>query len=163
MKSRWIFLALAAVVAVGTTLPAGARQPIVYPAKGQSLPQQQHDQSDCHVWAKQTTGVDPVAVAQASAPPVQSGPAVGGGERVGGAARGAAGGAMIGAIGGDAGEGAAIGAIAGTMAGGARARRNRAAQQQQAQAQSEGQKQQAIGTYNRAFAACMEARGYTVK
>jgi hypothetical protein len=165
MKPRWISLALALAVpaALGTTLPAGAQPPVAYPAKGQSPPQQQRDQAECSGWAKQTTGVDPAAVAQAPAPAAPSGPAVGGGERVGGAARGAAGGAVIGAIAGDAGEGAAVGAIVGTMAGGARARRNRAAQQQQAQAQAEGQKQQALGAYNRAFAACMEARGYTVK
>jgi hypothetical protein len=45
------------------------------------------------------------------------------------------------------------------MAGGRRARQARAQQQQSAEAQ----KQQAIGTYHRAFAACMEGRGYSVK
>jgi OmpA family protein len=163
MHSHAIPLAVAAVLVTGAVVPAGAQQVIVYPAKGQSPQQQQRDHGDCHVWAKQTTGIDPVAVAQAPVPQPQGGPAVGGGERVAGAARGAAGGAVIGAIAGDAGEGAAIGAIAGTMAGGARARRNRAAGQQQAQQQVEAQKQQALATYNRAFAACMEGRGYTVK
>src|ERR671912_248205 len=59
-------------------------------------------------------------------------PAVGGGERVKGAARGALGGAAIGAIAGDAGQGAGIGAVVGTAAGGRRARQNRVAQNQQA-------------------------------
>jgi hypothetical protein len=161
MKSGWILVTVAVVLAA--TTPGRAQQPIVYPAKGQAPPQQQRDMGECSAWSTQTTGVNPAAVAQAPPPPAQSGPAVGGGERVGGAARGAAGGAMIGAIAGDAGAGAAAGAIVGTMAGGARARRNRAAQEQQVQAQAAAQSQQALGAYNRAFAACMEARGYTVK
>jgi hypothetical protein len=45
------------------------------------------------------------------------------------------------------------------MAGGRRARQERAQQQQQAEAQ----KQQTIATYYRAFAACMEGRGYAIK
>ena len=131
--------------------------PIAYPARGQSAQQQQKDQSACYSWAKSNTGIDPATVASTSPPP--SGPAVGGGERVQGAARGAAGGAVIGAITGDAGKGAAVGAVGGTMVGGARARRN----QQAAQANSQAQTQGAIDTFNRAFSACMEGRGYTVK
>ena len=136
---------------------AEAQRPVVYPAKGQPPQQQAQDQAECDLWAKQTTGIDPVAVAQAPAP--AQGPAVGGGQRVGGAARGAAGGAMIGAIAGDAGAGAAAGAVVGTMAGGRRARQQQAQQQQQVEAQ----KQQAISTYYRAFAACLEGRGYSIK
>jgi hypothetical protein len=136
---------------------AQAQAPVVYPAKGQSPAQQQKDQAECAAWAKQTTGIDPVAVAQA--PPPASGPAVGGGQRLGGAARGAAGGAVIGAIAGDAGAGAGIGAVVGTMAGGRRARQERAQQQQQVEAQQ----QQAINTYHRASAACLEGRGYSIK
>jgi Glycine zipper len=136
---------------------AEAQRPVVYPAKGQTPQQQAQDQGECDIWAKQSTGIDPVAVAQAPAP--AQGPAVGGGQRVGGAARGAAGGAMIGAIAGDAGAGAAAGAVVGTLAGGRRARQQQAQQQQQVEAQ----KQQALGTYYRAFAACLEGRGYSIK
>lgn len=131
-------------------------QPVAYPAKGQSAQKQQQDQSACASWAKSQTGVDPAAVA--ATPPPPSGPAVGGGERVGGAARGAAGGAVIGAIGGDAGKGAAVGAVAGTMAGGMRARQN----QRNAQANAEAQKQNAMGAFNQAYSACMSGRGYTM-
>ena len=136
---------------------AEAQRPIVYPAKGQPPQQQQKDEGECHVWAVQSTGIDPAAVAQAPTP--APGPAVGGGERLKGAAGGALGGVAIGAIAGDAGKGAGIGAVVGTMAGGRQARQNRAQKQQQA----EDQKQQAITTYYRAFAACMEGRGYTIK
>jgi hypothetical protein len=150
----------AAVAAALTAVASGtaAQQLIIYPAKGQSPQQQQKDQGECRAWATQSTGIDPVALAQAPAS-APSGPAVGGGERVGGAARGALGGLAIGAIAGDAGQGAAIGAVVGTMAGGRQARQNQSAKQQQAQAQ----RQQQMNTSNRAVSACLEARGYTVR
>jgi hypothetical protein len=154
---QWHVLLLAA----GWLLPASAQQPIVYPAKGQSAQQQQKDEGECYAWAKQNTGVDPAAVAQAQAnQPPPSGPQ---GERVRGAARGAVGGAAIGAIADDdAGKGAAVGAVAGTMAGGARQRRKARDQQAQAQ-QGQQQSQAAISTYTRAYSACLEGRGYTIK
>ena len=130
---------------------------VPYPSKGQSAQQQSKDEGECYAWAKQQTGIDPVAVA--SAPTQKSGPATGGGERVRGAARGAAGGAAIGAIAGDAGKGAAAGAVVGTMAGGRQARKNKAAQEQQAEQAKAGTLQQ----FNKAFGACMEGKGYVVK
>lgn len=147
-----------AVLAALVSAPAIAQQ-VIYPAKGQSAAQQQKDEAECYTWAKGQTGYDPAqATAYASAPPQQEI----GGERVRGAARGAAGGALIGAIAGDAGKGAAIGAVGGTMVGGARQRRKRdendqaAAQYQQAA----GQQQQ---NFQRAYGACFEGRGYTVR
>jgi len=137
---------------------AMAQKPIVYPAKGQSAQQQSKDDAECYAWAKQTTGIDPAVVAS-SPPPQNTGPAVGGGERVRGAVRGAAGGGAIGAIAGDAGQGAGIGAVAGAMAGGRKARQQQAAQNQQAVMQQ----QEMINTHYRAFGACMEGRGYTIK
>jgi len=130
---------------------------VPYPSKGQSPEQQNKDEGECYAWAKQQTGIDPVAVA--SAPPPPSGPAVGGGERVKGAARGAAGGAAVGAIAGDTGKGAAAGAVVGTMAGGRQARQNKQAQGQQAQDAKAGTLQH----FNKAFGACMEGKGYVVK
>jgi hypothetical protein len=149
---------LIGIAALSLACAAAAQQPIVYPAKGQSAQQQSQDEAQCSAWAKQSTGIDPAVVAS-SPPPQQTGPAVGGGQRFGGAARGAAGGAAVGAIAGDAGKGAAAGAVVGTMAGGRRARQQRAAQNQQAQAQQ----QDLIQTYYRAYGACMEGRGYTIK
>ncbi|EEF62191.1 glycine zipper family protein [Pedosphaera parvula] len=118
-------------------------------------------------------------------PPPQQGGAVRGG------ARGAAGGAAIGAIAGDAGKGAAIGAASGGAIGGVRQRRANEAQQQQAAAQQQAiaqqqaaqqqaalnqqaaqqqasanqqaGNQQKLDAYKRAFEACMEGKGYTVK
>jgi hypothetical protein len=150
-----LLIGIAALSLAGT---AQAQKPIVYPAQGQSMQQQSQDEAQCSAWARQSTGIDPAMVAS-SPPPQQTGPAVGGGQRLGGAARGAAGGAALGAIAGDAGTGAAAGAVVGTMAGGRRARQQRAAQNQQAQAQQ----QDLLQTYYRAFGACMEGRGYTIK
>lgn len=130
---------------------------IVYPAKGQSPDQQNRDEGECYNWAKQQTGIDPMAVA--STPTKQEGPAVGGGERVKGAAGGALGGLAIGAIAGDAGKGAAIGAVGGTLIGGHKARKNKAAREQQA----EQNKAATLQHFNKAFGVCLEGRGYTVK
>lgn len=155
MKQRTRFIA--GLVIAAAAAAAFAQKPIVYPAKGQNAQVQKKDDGECLAWAKQNTGIDPVAASQPA--PQQSGPAVGGGERVKGAARGAVGGAVIGGIAGDAGTGAGIGAAAGTMAGGARARKNQQAQNQQAQQQQKN----ALATYYRAYGACMEGRGYTIK
>jgi hypothetical protein len=146
------------IVVLSLAYAAEAQKPIVYPAKGQSPQQQSQDDAECTAWAKQSTGIDPAAVAS-SPPPQQTGPAVGGGQRVRGAARGAAGGAVIGAIAGDAGKGAAAGAVVGTLGGGRRARQQQAALNQQAQAQQ----QELIQTYYRGYGACMEGRDYTIK
>lgn len=155
MKRHALFVITVSFV-VGATA-ALAQKPIVYPAKGQNSQQKAKDDADCLAWAKNDTGIDPAA---ASAPaPQQTGAATGGGERVRGAARGAVGGAAIGAIAGDAGAGAGIGAVVGTMAGGARARKNQAAQNQQAQQQQ----QETLNTFYRAYGACMEGRGYSIK
>jgi hypothetical protein len=150
----WTLTALTAC-AVAVAAPAAAQQPIAYPAKGQNSELQARDSGECNNWARQNTGIDPMQAA-AAPPQAASGPQ---GERLGGAARGAAGGAVIGAIAGDAGKGAGIGAVAGTMAGGHRARQNRRAAGEAAQTQQS----QALNTYYRAYGACMEAKGYTIK
>ena len=130
---------------------------VTYPSKGQSAQQQSKDEGECYAWAKQQTGIDPVAVA--GTPTKQEGPAVGGGERVKGAAVGAVGGLAIGAVAGDAGKGAAIGAVGGTLVGGHKARKNKAAKEQQA----EQNKAATLQHFNKAFGVCMEGRGYSVK
>ncbi len=144
----------------GAASAALAQQPIVYPAKGQTPQQQQKDEGECYSWAKQQTGVDPAALAQQSASqPAPSGPQ---GERAKGALGGAAAGAIIGGVAGDAGKGAAIGATTGVIAGGSKQRRTARAQKEQQQQQQQTT-QGALANYQRAYAACLEGRGYTVK
>ena len=145
-------VAMLGLIYAGTVAAA----PVIYPAKGQSAQQQQSDQGECHSWAVQNTGVDPAQVASAPPPQASTQPD---GERMRGAARGAVGGAAIGAIAGDTGKGAGVGAVVGVMRGGQRSRQNQAAAQQNAQSQQSAQ----INTYYRAYSACLEGRGYTVK
>ena len=134
-----------------------AQQMFFYPQKGQNAQQQQTDQGECYGWAMQQTGYNPTASAQAPPPPP---PQSGGAAR--GAARGAAVGAIGGAIGGNAGKGAAIGAATGgTFGAMKRNSQNRAYSEQVAAQQSQTAQQQA--NFNRAVAACMSGRGYTVQ
>ena len=146
---------------------------VVFPAKGQTPTKQAGDEGECFAWSKGQTGIDPFAPAEPAPAPATSAPEQGkqGGERVRGAARGAAAGAVIGEIAdNDASEGAAIGAAAGAMKGGAESRRAKkqaeqqaAAQAQQATEQQKAAQSEKIALFNKGFAACLEARNYTVK
>ena len=152
MKAAGVFVgALAAVtfvIAHAQTKPPAT--PVVYPAKGQSAAQQKKDDGECYSWAKSSTGIDPAAVA-AAPPPPPPGPT---GDRAKGAVRGAVVGGAI-----DGSDGARAGAAVGVVAGGAKSRQKQAAAAQSADSQKAG----AIDTFNRAKAACMEGRGYTIK
>lgn len=131
---------------------------IVYPAKGQSQIQQQDDEGQCMQWAKQQSGFDPL-----QRPPTQAGgaPSMAGGVVKGGAA-GAAVGAVGGAIGGSAGKGAAIGAASGALLGGLMRKREAKQQEEVAQEQS-AQYANKRSVFDRAYSACLQGRGYTVK
>jgi Glycine zipper len=131
-----------------------------FPAKDQTPQQRQTDESACYGWAKQDSGFDPIAAGSNAVASGYSAPPAGLGIR--GAAAGAAGGAAIGAIAGNAGKGAAIGATAGGIRGRMVQRRAQAEAQQQAQAKSQTQKT-GLENFKRAFSACMEAKGYSVK
>jgi uncharacterized protein YcfJ len=85
------------------------------------------------------------------------------GAAVRGAARGALAGVAIGAIAGDAGTGAAIGAAAGAIGGRRHRRHAEAHAAQQGAAQAEAQNQQAVETFKKAVAVCLEGRGYTAQ
>jgi len=152
MLSRTAFVSALLVLAS----QASAEGLVIYPAKGQTAAQQSKDEGECQIWAKQNTGIDPLALASKAAepPPVAAAPTAPAesGQRLKGAARGAAGGAVVGAIAGDAGKGAAIGATAGAVRGRRGSKQAAAAQQADA-----------ANSVDRAFAACMEGRGYTVK
>ena len=150
----------AVIVVLTVCLAAGQAwaEVFAYPKKGQTQQQFEKDQFECHKWAKDQTGVDPAKPQQAAAPPP---PQQGG--AVKGAARGAAAGALIGAAAGDAGKGAAVGAAVGGVGG--RAKQNQQNQQaaQASQQQAQSQQQQAQAQYDKAYAVCLEGRGYQVK
>lgn len=157
-RIKTAFALTAGLALMGLAVSQAQAKPIVYPSKGQSPQQQQKDEGECYVWAKNSTGIDPAAVAAAPAPQQQTGPAVGGGERASGALRGAVVGGII-----DGSDGAGKGAAVGVVAGGVRARNNQRSQNAQAQQQAQDQKQGAMNTFYRAQGACLEGRGYTIK
>ncbi len=132
----------------------------VFPAKNQDKKTQDADEMACYKWAQKQTGVDPMNPPKVEAKKANRNPD---GSMILGGARGAAAGAAIGAIAGDAGKGAAIGAIAG----GLRGRRARLVGDQVEQAAhnqaAAEQEKKLMDNFKKAFSACMEAKGYTVK
>jgi hypothetical protein len=142
--------------------PAPVKPPamglFVYPGSGQDPSKQSHDENLCYAWARQQTGIDPMV----AAPPVQAAE-VERGDAVKGAATGAIVGTAVGAIVGETGEGAAVGAVAGT----ARGRRERKKKKKEAEAQAQqatqNQEVQRKDTFKKAWGACLEGRGYSVK
>ena len=136
-----------------------AQEPIIFPSKGQSDEQMEQDKYGCYQWAKKETGFDPMEVPTATEAPPKEEP------KKGGVVRGAAVGAAVGGIA-DGSDGAGKGAAAGAVLGGVRRRRQTIDQQQKqdqwAQEQAAGY-QQRRDTYNRAYSACLESKGYTVK
>ncbi len=158
MKQLILFTTLLLIAAL-TTGPAQAQELIIFPAQGQSDEQMEQDKYTCYQWAKKETGFDPMAPPTATeAPPKQE-------PKKGGVIRGAAGGAIIGGII-DGSDGAKKGAAAGGVVGGVRRHRHTRAQEykkdQWAQEQA-SQYSQKRNTYNRAYSACLEGKGYTVK
>ncbi|NOX84902.1 MAG: hypothetical protein GXO86_02885 [Chlorobi bacterium] len=132
----------------------------VFPSQNQDKDQQELDEYKCYKWAKEQTGFDPINPTKVQAKQADRSPD---GTAVRGAARGAAAGAAIGAIAGDAGEGAAIGAIAGALRGRrAKVVGDEMEQQQNNQAAAAKEKEMR-DNFNKAFSACMEGKGYTVK
>ena len=132
---------------------------MVYPNEGQDKETQDMDNFQCYGWARDQSGFDPMAPPTATRPPPEQQAKQGGVGR--GALRGAAVGGIVSGS-----SGAKKGAAAGAAVGGMRrADQNR----QQAQAQQNWEQEQAAiyqqgrTNYNRAFAACMEGRGYTVR
>ncbi len=159
-----VFIPLLICVSISLPGLAKAKDMYIYPAKGQSQQQLEKDKYDCYMWAKKETGFDPMQAPKATQPPPPQSESNSNALR--GAARGAAVGAVAGAIAGDTGKGAAIGAGTGALLGGMK-KREHYRQQEQAQDQwaqeQASQYQKKRNEYNRAFKACMEAKGYTVK
>jgi len=133
---------------------------MVFPNADQTAEQKQQDEFTCYNWAKGETGFDPMAVPTATkAPPQES-------AKQGGVARGAVRGAAVGQIVGGDSDSTWTGAAAGAAVGGMR-RNDQKRKEQAAQQQWEQEQQQIYAekrnNYNRAYAACMEGKDYTVR
>jgi hypothetical protein len=170
MKRFTSIAILVAVAGLGSAAPASAQQAAqptqyIFPAKGQTPEQQQQDEAACSTWATQQTGFDPSKPPAPPQPAPTPAPKKGAGLR--GAARGAAAGYIVGDLANDeGGEGAAIGAVVGGARAASKQKQAQGAAQQQQTAQQQQyqqQVQQLQGEYLKARAACLEAKGYTVK
>ena len=157
MKTMFDVRRAASLVVAMTIAASVSAQSFVYPAKGQSAQQQKKDEGECHTWAVQQSKYDP-----ANPPPVAAAPpppTTATGTTAGAGARGAARGAVVGGVMGDAGAGAAAGAVAAR----GQSRRQNAAQADQQQQAVAQQQNAGLTAYQKARAACLEGRGYTVK
>lgn len=156
--------------AQATLPPPTSPEVFVYPAGGQDERQLDRDRYECHLWAVRQSQFDPslpglpphqrVRVVAVAPPP--------GATVAAGAITGAAIGAAIGSPY-ETGEGALVGAAAGAVLGAIAedsASRQAARDQERANAETAAataeQEQRALG-YRRAIAACLEARGYSVR
>lgn len=156
-----IVIQLAILCGIGASATSAAQELMVFPNKDQTAEEQQQDEFTCYNWAKGETGFDPMVVPTATEPPPQESATKQGG--VGrGAVRGAAVGQLIGGDSSSTKSGAAAGAAVGGM------RRQDQVRKEQAEMQRWEQEQQQIyaenrNRYNRAYAACMEGKDYTVR
>ena len=151
---------LVILAGAGLAATASAQELMVFPNDGQNKEQQQQDEFTCYNWAKGETSFDPMSVPTATAPPPKKEEPKGGVRR--GAVRGAALGAIVGDNSDDVWKGAAVGAATGGM------RRQDQKRKEDTESQQWEQEQQQIyqenrNRYNRAYAACMEGKNYTVR
>lgn len=153
--------------AAAAPAPSASLGLYVFPAKGQTPDQQKQDESACYAWANEQSGIDPTKVSantdsakKAGAAQADSATA---GAGVRGAAGGAAGGAVVGGIAGDAGEGAAIGAVVGVARGRKAKKQAKKQAEQQAVQQANAQAAATKDSFKKAYSACIEGKGYTVK
>lgn len=152
-------LSIIVIASIGF-INSAAADLIIFPAKGQSNEQTEKDKFSCYGWAKGQTGFDPMAAPTTStAPPSQQ-------KKSGGAVRGALGGAALGAILGDSSRSARNAGVAGALVGGVRqnSANNKTAQNTEQWKQQESSNYaNNRNKYNRAYSACLEGKGYTVK
>jgi len=154
-----ISLFIMVIFGLGSVSAWAQSELMIYPKEGQDAEKQELDEFQCYGWARDQSGFDPMVLPTATKPPPQQE------AQKGGLVRGAAGGAAVGAVI-DGGDGAAKGAAAGAVLGGMRRNNQKRSEQQKQQNWEQEQAQQyAAGrnSYNRAYAACLEGRGYTVR
>jgi hypothetical protein len=170
MRMRWA-LAVVFVMLLSQYAYAGTLGAYAFPQKGQTQEQQMQDESSCAQWAQNQTGLNPAVLQyqgqQAAASQQQvtqeaSNPRVA--RNIG---RAALTGAALGGINENMDSGAGKGAAMGVVVGASRARAQHLEQQTQntvnaANAQSQNIKAD-TDKYLRAYCACMEGKGYSIR
>jgi len=158
-EMRFSFAAVLCGICLSAT--SVAQELMVFPNADQSAEQQQQDEFTCYGWAKGETGFDPMAVPTATEPPPQQAAT-----KQGGMGRGAVSGAALGQIVGGDSDSTKRGAAAGAAVGGMRRqdqKRSEAAEQQRWEQEQQQIYAENRNRYNRAYAACMEGKDYTVR
>ncbi len=154
-----ISLLIMVIFGLGSVAASAQSELMIYPNEGQDAEKQELDEFQCYGWGRDQSGFDPMAPPTATKPPPQQEAQKGGVGR--GAARGAAVGLALGRS-----SGAKKGAAAGAAVGGMRRQDQKRSEQQKQDQWAQEQSQQYVNArnnYNRAFAACLEGRGYTVR
>jgi len=171
MQKAMIFFLFFSLWAFSAT--AFSQELVIYPANGQSQDQMEKDKLECYSWAKEQTGFDPMQAPTHRLPPSRRSKAPPG--VLFGAALGAPSWGPVSVPLPEAARARARalpsaafpeGSLGGGVLGGARSH-NQQQQDQRARAQWEKEQAQQYASkrngYNRAYSACMEGRGYTVK
>ena len=165
MKLKQIFMVC--LLSIGFAMSATAGSLVssmgvyVYPAQNQTAEKQSQDDYECFGWAKEQSNYDPMNPPEVVAEAPDQGPS---GARLRGAARGAAAGAVVSEItDNDTSDAMAGGAAVGAMRAGRRDRRQRQENAEQAEVAADQQESENANQFKGAYAACIEARGYSVK
>ncbi len=133
---------------------------MIFPNADQAPEQQEEDKYTCYSWAKGQSDFDPMAPPTATEPPPQQQAKRGGvGKSL---VRGAALGQIVGGDSKSTGRGAAAGVAVGGMRRQDQKRKEEAARQQWEQEQVRIYTENR-NRYNRAYAACLEGKNYTVR
>jgi len=133
---------------------------MIFPNDNQSAEQQEEDKFACYSWAKGQSDFDPMAPPTATEPPPKEE------KKKGGAGKGLVRGAALGQIAGGDSKATKRGAATGAAGGGMRSQNQK--NEEEKKRQQWEQEQVRIYTenrnrYNRAYAACLEGKNYTVR
>jgi len=158
LTKRYAFITVLCGLCLGAT--GMADELMIFPNADQSAEQQEGDKFACYSWAKGESGFDPMAPPTATAPPPKEEPKKGGGGK--GLVRGAA----VGQLAGGSSKSTKRGAASGAAVGGMRSQNQKKEEEQKRQQWEQEQVQiytENRNRYNRAYAACLEGKNYTVR
>jgi len=157
---KFRFSVVAALCGLCMAATGMAQELMIFPNADQSAEQQEEDKFFCYGWAKGESSFDPMAPPTATeAPPQQQ-------AKKGGVGKGLVRGAVVGQIVGGDSKSTRRGAAAGVAVGGMRSQDQK---RKEAQAREQWEQEQVRiytenrNRYNRAYAACLEGKNYTVR